>query len=210
MYILAILIAICSCVLIPATSSPPWPQWRGPSNTGMAAGDAPLHWDNSRNVRWQLAIPGKGNSTPVIAGNRIFLTTAVPTGKAALPSASSRAGGGADGGVEQRFEVIAVDRQTGVIAWQRTATIATPHEGYHRTYGSFASNSPVTDGTRVFAFFGSRGLYAYDLDGRPLWQKDFGIKMRMDNAFGEGTPLALHDNKLLLHFDNVDTCATQI
>lgn len=205
MHILAIMMVICSCALMPAVSSPPWPQWRGPLNTGMAEGDAPLRWDSSRNVRWQLAIPGKGNSTPVIAGNRIFLTTAVPTGKAVAPPASGRAGGGADGGIEHRFEVIAVDRQTGAIVWQRTATIATPHEGYHRTYGSFASNSPVTDGARVFAFFGSRGLYAYDLDGKLLWQKDFGIKMRMDNAFGEGTPLALHDNRLLLHFDNVDT-----
>ena len=91
------------------------------------------------------------------------------------------------------------------IAWQRTATVATPHEGYHRVYGSFASNSPVTDGTRVFAFFGSRGLYAYDVNGTPLWQKDFGVQMRMDMAFGEGTPLTLHDGRLLLHFDHLDT-----
>ena len=72
-------------------------------------------------------------------------------------------------------------------------------------YGSFASNSPVTDGRRVFAFFGSRGLYAYDVNGTPLWQKDFGVQMRMDMAFGEGTPLTLHDGRLLLHFDHLDT-----
>ena len=83
--------------------------------------------------------------------------------------------------------------------------MATPHEGYHRIYGSFASNSPVTDGTRVFAFFGSRGLYAYDMNGELLWQKDFGVKMRMDMAFGEGTPLTLHDGRLLLHFDHLET-----
>jgi outer membrane protein assembly factor BamB len=204
MHILVIKIAMLIGVMMSATPSSQWPQWRGPLNTGMAEGDAPLHWDGSRNVRWKIAIPGKGNSTPVIAGNRMFLTTAVPTGKVPPPAAPGRAGGGADGGVEHRFEVIAVDMKTGAIAWQRTATTATPHEGYHRTYGSFASNSPVTDGSRVFAFFGSRGLYAYDVDGKLLWQKDFGIKMRMDNAFGEGTPLAIHDNRLLLHFDNVD------
>ena len=61
--------------------------------------------------------------------------------------------------------------------WQRTAATATPHEGYHRTYGSFASNSPVTDGARVYAFFGSRGLYAYDMNGTLVWQKDFGVQM---------------------------------
>lgn len=181
-----------------------WRQWRGPFNTGMAQGDAPLRWDDRTNVTWKLAIPGRGHSTPVVTGNRLFLTTAVPTGKRTGAEGQSRAGGGADSGLEHRFEVIAVDRQTGQVAWQRTATVATPHEGYHRTYGSFASNSPVTDGSRVFAFFGSRGLYAYDLAGALLWRKDFGVKMRMDMAFGEGTPLTLHDNRLLLHFDHLD------
>ena len=181
-----------------------WRQWRGPVNTGMARGDAPLNWNDQTNIKWQLAIPGRGHSTPVVTGNRLYLTTAIPTGKRTAPEGRSRAGGGADSGLEHRFEVIAVDRQSGQVAWQRTATVATPHEGYHRTYGSFASNSPVTDGTRVFAFFGSRGLYAYDLDGALLWKKDFGVKMRMDMAFGEGTPLTLHDNRLLLHFDHLD------
>jgi outer membrane protein assembly factor BamB len=182
-----------------------WRQWRGPFNTGMAAGDAPVRWDDRTNVRWKLEIPGRGHSTPVVAGGRLILTTAVPTGRGTPPAERGRAGGGADAGLEHRFEVLAVDRASGTIAWQRTATVATPHEGYHRTYGSFASNSPVTDGTRLFAFFGSRGLYAYDLDGTPLWRKDFGVKMRMDMAFGEGTALTLHDNRLLLHFDHLDT-----
>ena len=205
MRVLAILLAL-SAGLIAATSQPPeWPQWRGPSNTGMAAGDAPLHWDDTRGLRWKLAIPGRGHSTPVVAGDRLFLTTAVPTGQGTGPSAPGRAGGGAAAGLEHRFDVIAVDRRTGTIAWQRTATVATPHEGYHRVYGSFASNSPVTDGTLVFAFFGSRGLYAYDCDGTLVWKKDFGVQMRMDMAFGEGTPLTLHDDRLLLHFDHLDT-----
>ena len=204
MQVLLMLMALGMGFVLSTASSTQWPQWRGPFNTGMAEGDAPLHWDGSRNVRWKLAVPGRGHSTPVVVGNRIFLTTAVPTGKVIPSAAPSRAGGGADGGLEHRFEVIAVDRQTGNLAWQRTAIVATPHEGYHRVYGSFASNSPATDGSRVFAFFGSRGLFAYDLDGRLLWQKDFGVRMRMDMAFGEGTPLAIHDNRLLLHFDNLD------
>src|SRR5688500_4163510 len=199
---------VVSAVLLAAaqTTTPEWPQWRGPFNTGMAKGTAPLKWDDTTNVRWKIAIDGRGHSTPVIAGNRLFLTTAVPTGQGTPPPPGrGRAGGGADAGLEHRFEVLAIDRDNGRIAWQRTAKTATPHEGYHRVYGSFASNSPVTDGSRVFAFFGSRGLYAYDLDGTLLWQKDFGVKMRMDMAFGEGTPLTLHDNRLLLHFDHLDT-----
>ncbi len=201
---LGTLIALLASTMLAASTPAEWPEWRGPFNTGMAEGDAPLSWDDSRNVRWKLPIPGRGHSTPVVAGNRLFLTTAVPTGKVTRPGARSRAGGGANDGLEHRFEVIAVDRQTGMIAWQRTATVATPHEGYHGVYGSFASNSPVTDGSRVYAFFGSRGLFAYDLEGALLWKKDFGIRMRMDMAFGEGTPLTLHDNRLLLHFDHLD------
>src|SRR5919106_6946215 len=122
-----------------------WPQWRGPFNTGMAAGDAPLEWD-AADVRWQLEIPGRGHSTPVVAGNRMFLTTAIPTGKRTQAKTAGRAGGGADAGLEHRFEVLAIDRTTGKPLWQRTATVATPHEGYHGVYGSFASNSPVTHG----------------------------------------------------------------
>jgi outer membrane protein assembly factor BamB len=182
-----------------------WLQWRGPTNTGMAIGDAPLRWSDSTNIKWKVAIPGKGHSTPLIVGNRIFLTTAVSTGRSSdVGPNRSRAGGGADAGLEHRLEVIALDRDTGKVAWQRTAIVASPHEGYHRTYGSFASNSPVTDGKRLYAFFGSRGLYAYDLNGNPLWQKDFGVKMRMDQAFGEGTAVTLYDNRLLLHFDHLD------
>jgi outer membrane protein assembly factor BamB len=99
---------------------------------------------------------------------------------------------------------MAIDRSSGKTLWEHTPIVATPHEGYHRVYGSFASNSPVTDGERLYAFFGSRGLYAYSLDGRLLWQKDFGVKLRMDSAFGEGTAPTLHDGRLILHFDHLD------
>jgi outer membrane protein assembly factor BamB len=180
-------------------------QWRGPFNTGMAEGDAPLRWSDTDGVTWKVPIPGRGHSTPVIAGDRIFVTTAVPTGRGEPPAGSRRGGGGgADAGLEHRFEVMAIDRRDGRTLWQHTATVAAPHEGYHHTYGSFASNSPVTDGERLYAFFGSRGLYAYSLDGTPLWQKDFGVKLRMDNGWGEGTAPTLYDDRLILHFDNLD------
>lgn len=173
----------------------------------MAVGSAPLDWSDEKGVRWKTPIPGRGHSTPVIAGQRLYLTTAIPTGKGSAPAGRSRGGGGgggSDAGLEHRFDVLAVDRATGAIAWQRTATVASPHEGYHRTYGSFASNSPVTDGQRVYAFFGSRGLFAYSLDGELIWKKDFGIQLRMDGAFGEGTAPVLHDGRLLVLFDHLE------
>ncbi len=188
-----------------AVQAPDWMAWRGPMGTGMARGDAPLRWNDTDGVAWKVPIPGRGHSTPVLAGDRIFLTTAIPTGAATPSNRPMRGGGGnADAGIEHRFDVLALDRQTGRTIWQRTATVATPHEGYHRSYGSFASNSPVTDGTRVYAFFGSRGLYTYSVDGALLWQKDFGIKLRMDNGWGEGTAPTLHEGRLILHFDHLD------
>ena len=184
-----------------------WPQWRGPSFNGMARGDAPTVWSDTKNIKWKTEIPGRGFSTPVIYGDKIFLTTAIPTGKAAAPAetapAEGRRGGGGSGPlVEHKFEVLCLDRKTGKLLWQRTAKLTTPHEGYHRAYGSFASNSPVTDGKYVYAFFGSRGLYAYDFNGKLIWEKDFGVQMKMRLAFGEGVaPLLLRD-QLFLVFDH--------
>jgi len=87
------------------------------------------------------------------------------------------------------------------VLWERTATEATPHEGFHAQYGSFASNSPVTDGEHVFAYFGSRGVYCYDLDGTLIWKQDLG-QMWKFLQFGEGTPLVLHDDRLIIKRDH--------
>jgi outer membrane protein assembly factor BamB len=189
----------------PATDAH-WPQWRGLAGNGVAPGDAPLEWSDSKNVSWKIEIPGRGFSTPIIWGDRLFLTTAVPTGKKTPPAAPTGRGGGAGGGAgsgeEHDLKVMAIDRLSGKVLWQQTAITATPHEGYHRIYGSFASNTPATDGERLYAFFGSRGLYAYDMSGKQLWKKDFGQQMKMRLQFGEGTALVLHDGKLITVFDH--------
>lgn len=181
-----------------------WPYWRGPNKDGMARGDAPLTWSDKQNVAWRVPIPGRGFSSPVIWGDRIFLTTAVPAGAvSAAPVAQGGrrgSGGGVGAGVEHRFVVMALDRTTGKVVWERVATTATPHEGYHGRYGSFASNTPVTDGTHLYAFFGSRGMYCYNLDGKLIWKKDF-PPMRMRLQFGEGTPTVVDGNTLYLKFD---------
>jgi len=185
-----------------------WPYWRGPAANGMAAGDAPLHWSATQNVRWKTDIPGLGNSSPVVWGDQIFLTTAIKTGApavtetAAAPQAGARGRAPSGPQAEHKFEVLCLDRKTGKVLWQRTATTAIPHEGFHQTYGSFASNSPVTDGKNVYAFFGSRGMYCYDLKGNLVWKKDFGVQMRMRMAFGEGMAPVLSGDRLILVFDH--------
>lgn len=175
-----------------------WPQWRGPLFTGVAPTAVPVEFGDDRNVKWKIPVAGRGFSTPVIWGDRIFMTTAVPTGTTTTPAG---AGGGSGVGEEHRFIVMCVDRRTGRILWERVATTATPHEGYHRQYGSFASNSPVTDGRYVYASFGSRGLYAYDLDGKLIWKQDLGIRLRMRLQFGEGSAPLLVDDLLVLNYD---------
>jgi outer membrane protein assembly factor BamB len=182
-----------------------WPRWRGPFNTGVARGNAPLEWSDEKNIAWKLAVPGQGHSSPVIWGNRIFLTTAVPaaSGPAQTGDGAGGFGQGARGAQpEHRLVVMAVDRKSGKVIWEKTAKTATPHEGFHRRYGSFASNSPVTDGKRLYTFFGSRGAFCFDLDGKLLWEYDPGVQMRMRNAFGEGTAAVLDGDVLLLNFDH--------
>lgn len=200
------LLSLAAAVMVQAQSDAHWPQWRGPFFNGMARGDAPTVWSDTKNIKWRAEIPGRGFSTPVIWGDRIFLTTAIPTGKPAeTPQAAPqgrRAGGGAGPLVEHKFEVLCLDRKTGKLLWQRTAKVATPHEGYHRAYGSFASNSPATDGRYVYASFGSRGLYAYDFNGKLIWEKDFGVQLKMRLAFGEGAAPLLLKDQLFVVFDH--------
>ena len=98
--------------------------------------------------------------------------------------------------------LLCYDRKTGKLLWDKVARVATPHEGHHPRYGSFASNSPVTDGKHVIAFFGSRGVFCYTLDGELVWQKEL-MPLHMNNNFGEGAWPALDGNKLVLVLDQM-------
>ena len=204
-----------TCALCFAAGEGDWPYWRGPTADGMAVGDAPLHWSDTENVRWKTEIPGRGSSSPVIWGDRIFVTTAIKTEPDTKPEPKPEpkpAETPAPGAkfqlstpgpqAEHKFDVLCLDRKTGKILWQQTAITAVPHEGYHPSYGSLASNSPVTDGKSVYAFFGSRGIYCYDLNGKLIWKKDFGVQMRMRMAFGEGMAPVISGNRLILIFDH--------
>jgi outer membrane protein assembly factor BamB len=186
-----------------------WPQWRGPLATGAAPrGNPPTEWAEDKNVRWKVALSGDGHSTPIVWGDRVFLTTAIAYGDA-VPVDEHDAGHhdedpGAHDNVpslrRQQFVVLAVDRRDGAIVWQRTVRDERPHESTHQT-GTWASNSALTDGERVYAFFGSRGLYALDFDGKVLWERDFG-DMRTYHGHGEGSSPALHGDTLVVNWDH--------
>ena len=137
-----------------------WSHWRGPLGTG-ASPDAtpPLEWSEEKNLRWKTPLPGLGHSSPVVWGDRIFLTSSIPVGEAFTPRPDNAPGSHNNNPVSSkwRFVALAVDRSNGKILWQSSLHEAIPKEGGHET-GTLASASPVTDGERVYAFFGKGGV----------------------------------------------------
>jgi outer membrane protein assembly factor BamB len=173
-----------------------WPQWRGPFATGASdRADPPLEWSETKNVKWKVEIPGRGSASPIVWGDRIFLLTAVP--KDTDPAAAHQPLGGVKPRAVHRYVVLALDRKSGKTVWEQTAREAAPSEGAHQDNGTWASSSAVTDGEHVIASFESQGIYAYDMSGKPVWQKDLGDK-RMRNEFGEGSTPTLHGRYLVV------------
>lgn len=180
-----------------------WGQWRGPLGTGVApAAHPPVEWSEDNNVLWKKAIPGRGMSTPVVWGDRIFLTTAVPHGEAVVASAGDDHGAHDNVAPVKRhkYKVMALHRQDGRTLWETTVRDQHPHEATHST-GSWASHSAVTDGKRLYASFGSAGIYGLDLDGKVLWETDLG-QMQTRHTHGEGSSPALHGDSLVINWDH--------
>lgn len=163
-----------------------WGHWRGPLGNGVAPGATPpVEFGAARNVRWKVAVPGRGSSSPVVWEQSVFITTAVPV---------------EDSPGMLDFRLLCYDRATGAEKWSRSAVQAVPHEGTHDTNG-FASASPCTDGRHVYAHFGSRGLFCYTMAGDPVWERDFG-RMSIRNGFGEGSSPTLAGGKIIVPWDH--------
>lgn len=176
-----------------------WAQWRGPRATGVSTtATPPTEWSETKNIRWKVPIPGRSSSSPVIWNDRIFLLTAIPVDPAAVAGLAPR--GSVPPQTPHKFVVLAIDRRTGKTLWEQVVREETPHER-HQENGTWASTSAVTDGQVVIASFESRGIYAFDLNGRKLWEKDLGDK-RMRSQFGEGSTPALHGRHLVHVWDH--------
>lgn len=193
--LLTLFAASCGGEADAVDASASWPAWRGPLGTGMARGGGPLHWSDTEGVRWRAELPGRGSSTPIVVGENVFVTTAVPGGPGALD-------GGTGEFEEQAFALLCLDRADGSLRWRRDLRRGVPHEGFNRNFGSWASASPVSDGRNVWVSFGSHGLYCVDLDGRPVWEHDPEVRMRMRRGYGEGSTPALHGDTLVQVFDH--------
>jgi outer membrane protein assembly factor BamB len=182
-----------------------WHHWRGPEACGFAPkADPPITWDAEKNVKWKVALPGKGSATPIVWGKHVFVVTAVKTDRVAAASDLPKV----DPKLERKttppsnyyqFVVMCFDRDTGKLRWKKQAAEKVPHEGHHSSH-SYAAGSPTTDGERLYVSFGSFGIYCYDLDGNLRWQRDLG-RLITRLGWGEAVTPVVHGGALLLNWD---------
>lgn len=144
-----------------------WPRFRGP--TGMGVSDdkkAPVTWSDSKNIKWKKAMPGAGSSSPIVFGDRVYITC--------------YSGYGNDGGSVNSLKrhLICLDRNSGKIVWDKTIKASLPEDSFrgYLTEHGYATHTPVTDGERIYAFFGKSGVFAFDMNGKQMWHKMVGTE----------------------------------
>lgn len=158
-----------------------WPRWRGPSGQGyVAAGKYATTWSPQSNIKWRVAVPGAGNSSPIIWGDRIYLTTAHNGGR--------------------QLSLLAFNRADGARLWETPV----PQDGVEHVHekNGYASATPVTDGRMIYASFGRHGLVAFDLAGRIVWHRRFGV---LDNYHGPAGSPVLYKDRVFLYQDHEGT-----
>jgi outer membrane protein assembly factor BamB len=202
-HVIAVLVLLAATPLLAQNQ---WPRFRGLTAGNIADDPAlPDTWSETENVRWKTDIPGTGWSSPVVWDNHVFVTAAIGGGKYPTPIRGLYDPGDENGRMrstdEHRFMVYDVDVETGAIRWQQEMVRAVPKVQRH-IKNSFASETPVTDGERVYVYFGSVGLVAaYDFTGRRVWMKEYGA-FDGRQAFGTAASPALHGDRLFVVHDN--------
>jgi outer membrane protein assembly factor BamB len=165
-----------------------WWQFRGPESNGIVRDlKLPETWGVDSNVKWKTIIPGEGWSAPVVVGKKVFVTTAVSSDKK-------------DKNSDHAWKVLCLDAETGNVLWSKDALQGKPRLGTHRD-NTYASETPVTDGTRIVVYFGMMGVFCYDLNGQELWQKDIG-NYPMKNEWGTSSSPIIHNGLVYLQADN--------
>ncbi|HUY35196.1 MAG TPA: PQQ-binding-like beta-propeller repeat protein [Pirellulales bacterium] len=196
-----------------AAAADNWPQWRGPAGSGVAEGeDLPDTWSATRNVLWKRDVPGRGWSSPIVWQDRVFLTTVVNQGESESPKKGLYFGG-------ERFvppqtlhqwKVICLDLAGGEVRWERQVHKGTPAGPMH-IKNSYASETPVTDGQRVYCYFGNLGLFCFTLDGQPAWERRcearatrFGWGAAASPALADGRLYVVNDNEEESYLEALD------
>lgn len=236
-----VLLSVCAACLPAVGRGGDWPQFRGPGGTGLTTEtQLPVEWGADKNVRWKVKLPGTGWSSPIVWGDKIFVTTAItdnqprprpgfgggfgpgapPGGKGPeqkdVPKGGVQKDGFQKGGFQKggfgkggggrppdalyHWEVYCLDRATGKILWKQQAVEAKPRIPTQPS-NTYASETPVTDGERLYVYFGMTGLFCYDLDGKLIWKKDLGA-FPMQTGWGTGSSPVLEGSRLFVQCDN--------
>lgn len=226
---LAITLVLTAAALAGAGAADPiaWPQFRGPGGLGVAdQAQLPLTWSSTENVAWATEVPGRGWSSPIVWRDRVFVTAAISPGPYKEPSTGifgndfiaelikqglpqeevnkrvvARDIELANETADISYMVYALDRRTGKIVWQQEAHKGKPFGGRHRK-NTYASETPVTDGERLYVSFGGNvGVFAFSMDGRPLWKKTWPPHpIYLD--FGTASSPVVHDGRVFVLHDN--------
>ena len=182
-----------------------WPGFRGPGGRGVVADNPrlPEQWDSETNVEWKVEVPGTGWSSPVVWGDKVLLTSAVNEADSEPPKPGLYFGGNRPTPkTVHRWIVHCVDLESGNTLWEHTVHRGAPPHGRHLK-NSFASETPVTDGVRFYCYFGNVGLFAFDMDGKRLWERKWkAVKTRYN--WGTAASPVLHNGRLYLINDNDD------
>jgi outer membrane protein assembly factor BamB len=187
-----------------AAGAQEWRQFRGPNGDGVVKeAKLPGQWGEDQEIAWKTPIPGRGWSQPVVAGDKIFVTTAVADDeekprrgefRGIVPDAADTRA------LVYRCQVLCLDASTGKVLWEQTAHEGKPKTRKHRS-NTYASETPATDGERLIAYFGMTGIYCYDLSGKPLWSKNLGT-YPMQAGWGTGSSPVLFGDAVFVQCDN--------
>lgn len=195
------LLIFLAVIFLSSCKSDNWPQFRGQEgNQVIRAQQPPEKWGPDQNVAWEVELDGRGWSCPIVWGDKVFFTNAVLEDPSILPPA--REGRRQENPVDAvyNFEVICLDAETGDELWKKTAYNGKPRYKTHRD-NNYAPETMVTDGKRVYAYFGMTGLYCYDMNGNLVWEKDLG-NFPMQANWGTSTSPLLYNGVLYMQIDN--------
>jgi hypothetical protein len=209
MYRTFLVIAGANLLLAPSIlAEANWPQFRGPSAGVAEDAILPSTWSTTENVAWTAEIPGRGWSSPIVWGNRIFVTSAIGGDDAEKPKKGLYFGGNRDKPSDKmhRWMVYCIDFNGGKILWEKLARQAVPKRSLH-IKNTYASETPVTDGERVYAYFGNIGLYCYDVNGKKLWSRDFGSFKTRYNWGTAASPVLYKDRLYIVN--DISRCVEQ-
>ncbi|HEY2894896.1 MAG TPA: PQQ-binding-like beta-propeller repeat protein, partial [Pirellulales bacterium] len=180
-----------------------WPQFRGADSRGISErSDLADHWSPTENVEWKTDIAGRGWSSPIVWGDRIFVTTVVNLGEDEAPKKGLYFGGERTKPptADHEWRVLCLDLKTGKVIWNELAHRGVPASTIH-IKNSYASETPVTDGERVYAYFGNQGVCCYSLDGKAIWKKEI-EPHKMRYGWGTAASPVIHQDRLYIVNDN--------